>query len=161
MTLPFRRRHHDAESGHDRARMLMSDGLLVDLEPDDAAWLGRHLDGCAECGRDWKAFRADHRLLREPPRARSRSRRGTCGPGRPRPSIARPNGAARRLASRAAREQGRRAGWRAFPLGAAAGVVVLAVFIGSRFIANGSIPNTTSAPGSVVGASSRRPHRPA
>ena len=75
MTLPFRRRHHDAESGHDRARMLMSDGLLADLDPKDAAWLGRHLDGCIECGRDWKAFRADHRLLRslrdqqpEPPR---------------------------------------------------------------------------------------------
>jgi hypothetical protein len=147
MTLPFRRRHHDAESGHDRARMLMSDGLLVTLEPEDAAWLGQHLDGCAECGRDWKAFRADHRLLRslrdqqlEPPRdlwART--------------SAALDREAQRRgapAASRAAREQ-RRGGWRALPLGAAASVVVLAVFIGSRFIDQG-VPFTSAAPGSVV-----------
>jgi hypothetical protein len=148
MTLPFRRRHHDAESGHDRARMLMSDGLLVSLEPEDAAWLGRHLDGCTECGRDWKAFRADHRLLRslreappEPPRdlwART--------------SAALDREAQRRgapAASRGARVQRRRGGWRAFPLGAAASVVVLAVFIGSRFIDPG-IPTTSGAPVSQV-----------
>jgi hypothetical protein len=147
MTLPFRRRHHDAESGHDRARMLMSDGLLVTLEPDDAAWLGRHLDGCAECGRDWKAFRADHRLLQnlrdappEPPRDlwaktsaaldREAQRRGASA------------------TSRVAREQ-RRGGWRALPLGAAASVVVLAVFIGSR-IFNEGIPFTSAAPTTIV-----------
>ena len=148
MTLPFRRRHHDAESGHDRARMLMSDGLLATLEPEDAAWLGRHLNGCAECGRDWKAFRADHRLLRslrdqppEPPRelwART--------------SAALDREAHRRgapAASRAAREQGRRGGWRALPLGAAASVVVLAVFIGSRIFDPG-IPLTSAAPGTNV-----------
>jgi hypothetical protein len=149
MTLPFRRRHHDAESGHDRARMLMSDGLLASLAPEDAAWLGRHLDGCAECGRDWKAFRADHRLLRslrdqapEPPRDlwartsaaldREAQRRGTPA------------------AARAARERGRRGGWRAFPLGAAASVVVLAVFIGSRIFDGGGIPSTSAAPGTNV-----------
>lgn len=146
MTLPFRRRHHDAESGHDRARMLMSDGLLTTLAPEDAAWLGRHLDGCLECGRDWKAFRADRRLLRslrdqqpEPPRDlwartsaaldREAQRRGV------------PAG------SRAARERRRRGGWRAFPLGAAASVVVLAVFIGSRLIDRGGMPPTSVAPG--------------
>jgi hypothetical protein len=147
MTPPFRRRHHDAESGHDRARMLMSDGLLATLEPDDAAWLGRHLDGCAECRRDWKAFRADHRLLRslrdtspEPPRDlwartsaaldREAQRRGTPA------------------ASRVARQQ-RRGGWRALPLGAAASVVVLAVFIGSRLF-NEGIPLPSVAPGTNV-----------
>ena len=143
MTLPFRRRHHDAESGHDRARMLMSDGLLATLEPEDTAWLGRHLDGCVECGRDWKAFRADHRLLRrlrdqppEPPRDlwaktsaaldREAQRRGTPA------------------ASRAAREQGRRGGWRALPLGAAASVVVLAVVVGWKLIPTSEPPTSTA-----------------
>lgn len=131
MTLPFRRRHHDAESGHERARTLMSDALLTALAPEDAAWLGRHLDGCAECGRDWKAFRADRKLLRtlrdrplEPPRdlwART--------------SAALDEEANRRGAPATARAAGRRpggtgGGWRALPLGAAASVAVLAVAIG-------------------------------
>jgi hypothetical protein len=147
MTLPFRRRHHDAESGHDRARMLMSDGLLDALEQEDAAWLGRHLDGCAECGRDWKSFRADHRLLRSLRDA---------PPAPPRDLWARTSAALDReaqrrgapAASRAAREQGR-GGWRALPLGAAASVVVLAVFIGSRIFDQG-IPLASAAPGSNV-----------
>ena len=148
MTPPFRRRHHDAESGHDRARMLMSDGLLASLAPDDAAWLGRHLDSCIECGRDWKAFRADHRLLRS---LRARQ------PEPPRDLWARTSAALDREAlrrgapatGRAARKQGRRGGWRAFPLGAAASVVVLAVFIGSRLLDQG-IPLTSAAPSAIV-----------
>lgn len=129
MTLPFRRRHHDSEASHDRARMLMSDGLLVELSTEDAAWLGRHLDGCAECGRDWKAFRADRKLLRtlrtqpiEPPRDlwartaaaldREAERHGV-------PAGARARGARRG------------GGWRALPLGAISSVAVLAVVIGA------------------------------
>jgi hypothetical protein len=149
MTLPFRRRHHDAESGHDRARMLMSDGLLATLEPDDAAWLGRHLDGCAECGRDWKAFRADHRLLRslrdqqpEPPRdlwARTSAALDREAQRRGAPATA-----------RAAREHGRRGGWRALPLGAAAGALVVAVVVGTGIIVQPPTPTTSDAPGSVV-----------
>jgi WD40 repeat protein len=145
MTLPFRRRHHDAETGHDRARMLMSEGLLVSLAPDEAAWLGRHLDGCTECGRDWKAFRADHRALRslrnrpiEPPRDlwartsaaldREAQRRG--GPA----------------ADRVARREPATGGWRALPLGAAAGALVVAVVIGSQLV-TAPVPPLSSPPG--------------
>jgi hypothetical protein len=145
MTLPFRRRHHDAEAGHDRARVLMSEGLLLTLPDDDAAWLARHLDGCAECGRDWKAYRADHRALRSlrnqplvPPRDlwartsaaldREAQRRG--GPA----------------ADRAARRQPTRSPWRALPLGAAAGALVVAVVIGSQLVI-GPRPASSGAPG--------------
>jgi hypothetical protein len=146
MTLPFRRRHHDAETGHDRARMLMSEALLLALAPDDAAWLARHLDGCTECGRDWKAFRADHRALRslrnqpiEPPRDlwartsaaldREAQRRGASAAGR------------------VARRQATPRGWRALPLGAVAGALIVAVFIGSRLVVSPTAP-ASSAPGS-------------
>jgi hypothetical protein len=146
VTLPFRRRHHDDEAGHDRARTLMSDGLLVTLPPEDAAWLGRHLDGCTDCGRDWKAFRADHRQLRalrdqplEPPRDlwartsaaldREARRRGVAG------------------SSRSARGQRRGAGWRALPLGAAAGAIVIAAVIGTRSITD--IPPSSTAAASA------------
>lgn len=148
MTLPFRRRYNDSEAGHDRARTLMSDGLLVTLEPDDAAWLSRHLDGCAECGRDWKAFRADRKLLRtlrdqppEPPRdlwART--------------SAALDREAQRRgspAASRDGREPGHRGGWRALPLGATASIVVLAVLVGSQLIPRSQVTQST-APGTNV-----------
>jgi hypothetical protein len=148
MTLPFRRRHHDAESGHDRARMLMSDGLLATLEPDDAAWLGRHLDGCVECGRDWKAFRADHRLLQglrdttpEPPRdlwARTSAALDREAEKRGAPA-----------ASRATREQGRGRGWRALPLGAGASVLVLAVVIGAQLIRTSPVPPASTAGGTL------------
>lgn len=145
MTLPFRRRHHDAEAGHDRARMLMSEGLLVQLTPDDAAWLGRHLDGCAECGRDWKAFRADRKLLRtlrsqppEPPRdlwAKT--------------SAALDREARRRGGPAGQRTAGRSAGLRALPLGAIASVAVLAVVIGTTLWPRPSLPPTATAQGTL------------
>src|SRR6185295_19916908 len=75
MTLPFRRRHNDAEATHDRARALSSTRLLESLDADDEAWLNRHLDACSECRREDEAFAADRQLLRslrdkpiEPPR---------------------------------------------------------------------------------------------
>lgn len=148
MTLPFRRRHNDSEAGHDRARTLMSDGLLVTLEPDDATWLTRHLDGCAECGRDWKAFRADRKLLRalrdqppEPPR--DLWARTSAALDREAQRHGAPTG------SRDARDQGRRGGWRALPLGAAASVVVLAVLIGSILIPRDGGPPRSSAQGTL------------
>jgi hypothetical protein len=74
MTLPFRGRHHE-ESTHDRAHALLSTELTEQLPEDDAAWLSRHLDDCAECRRDRDAFSADHDLMQtlrttspEPPR---------------------------------------------------------------------------------------------
>ncbi len=149
MTLPFRRRHHDAETGHDRARMLMSEGLLVTLAPDDATWLARHLDGCAECGRDWKAFRADHRLLRA---AREQP------PEPPRDLWARTSAALDREAQRrgrpagapAAGRQPARSAWRALPLGAIAGALVVAVLVGSRMFDGQVLPPASAAPGTNV-----------
>jgi len=75
MTLPFRRRHHDDETAHDRARALWSTAMLEPLEPSDSTWLSTHLDGCAECRLEHEAYLADRVLLRslrdsppEPPR---------------------------------------------------------------------------------------------
>src|SRR5215211_3317096 len=63
MTLPFRGRHHDQESTHDRARALVSSELLQQLGNDDGTWLARHLEACEECRRDRDGFKADHELL--------------------------------------------------------------------------------------------------
>jgi len=75
MTLPFRRRHHDDETAHDRARALWSTAMLEPLGPDESTWLSTHLDGCAECRLEHEAYLADRVLLRglrdsppEPPR---------------------------------------------------------------------------------------------
>ena len=75
MTLPFRRRHNDAEASHDRARSLIASGFLEPLESGDAAWLEGHLTGCLECRTDAAAYEDDRQLLRtlrdrreEPPR---------------------------------------------------------------------------------------------
>ena len=75
MTLPFRRRHHDHEVSHDRARAIVATGFLEPTEPADEAWLETHLAGCSECRADVDAYHADRALLRglrdqvhEPPR---------------------------------------------------------------------------------------------
>jgi hypothetical protein len=75
MTLPFRRRHHDNESAHDRARTLVGAEMLEPLTDVDAAWLAGHLASCPECRVDRDAYLADRSLLRtlretppEPPR---------------------------------------------------------------------------------------------
>src|SRR5438270_13960 len=39
MSLPFRRRHHDDETAHDRARTLWSTAMLEALDASDAGWL--------------------------------------------------------------------------------------------------------------------------
>jgi len=75
MTLPFRRRHHDDESAHDRARATWSHGMLEPIAPADVAWLESHVAGCGECRVEREAFLEDRQLLRslrdqppEPPR---------------------------------------------------------------------------------------------
>src|SRR4051794_33076357 len=75
MTLPFRRRHHDDDASHDRARALISDELDGPLDERGAAWLGSHLERCPDCRGDRDAYAADRALLRtlrtappEPPR---------------------------------------------------------------------------------------------
>lgn len=75
MTLPFRRRHNDAEASHDRARALIANGFTSPNEPTDETWLETHVAGCAECAADFAAYSSDRELLRalrdqapEPPR---------------------------------------------------------------------------------------------
>lgn len=75
MTLPFRRRHHDDEASHDRARALFSAGFLGPLSEADEGWLQRHLERCPECRAERAAYETDRQLLRslrdrtpEPPR---------------------------------------------------------------------------------------------
>jgi len=126
MTLPFRRRHNDAEATHDRARALSSRRLLETLDADSDAWLNRHLDACTECRREDDAFAADRALLRslrdkpiEPPRdlwAKTAAALDAASAGRsPAPATRRPI-------------------WARVPLGAAAGVMVLLVVFGTVFL---------------------------
>jgi hypothetical protein len=75
MTLPFRRRHHDDESAHDRARATWSHAMLEPIDPAEESWLDVHLAGCGECRLEREAFLEDRQLLRslrdhapEPPR---------------------------------------------------------------------------------------------
>ena len=64
MTLPFRRRHHDDEAWHDRARALFSAGYLGPISEADQAWLDDHLGRCPYCRADREAYDADQALLR-------------------------------------------------------------------------------------------------
>jgi hypothetical protein len=138
MTLPFRRRHHDAESTHDRARELTSQQLLETLNVDDATWLARHIDACTECRREHDAFAADRELLRslrdkpiEPPRdlwARTSAALDRESGKRHSPAA----GIDRR--SPAGRERGTRAPWFGLPTGAAAGVLILLVVVGTALL---------------------------
>jgi hypothetical protein len=133
VTLPFRRRHNDAEATHDRARALSSRRLLEPLDADDAAWLNRHLDACTECRRDDQAYAADHDLLRslrdvtiEPPRdlwARTSAALDQAAGKRPQPARSGPG----------------RAAWPGFPVRAAAGVFALLVVIGAALLP-GALP---------------------
>jgi hypothetical protein len=151
MTLPFRRRHHDDESSHDRARATWSHGMLEPIDPADEAWLDIHVAGCGECRVEREAFLEDRQLLRslrdqplEPPRdlwARTaaaieqesarRSRHGVL-PGFP-----------HRFIPRRAR----------LPLGAMAGVLVAIVVLATSLAPRG-IPLSPGATGSAVAIAS-------
>ena len=142
MTLPFRGRHHDAESGHDRARSLTSAGMVEPLRDDEAAWLAAHLDTCAECRGEHEAWEADRRVLRslreqpvEPPRdlwARTSA------------EIDRESRGSRRR--RAVATSGRAAGrdlWQGLPLGAAAGALVVLIVVGTSIFTTPQVPTDT------------------
>ena len=155
MTLPFRRRHHDDEATHDRARALTSREMLEPLGEDDTTWLARHLDGCGECRSDREAYLGDRELLRslrdrspEPPRdlwartsaaldreARNRSRRGA---------------GARARGARADRRGAGFGGWQGLPLGAAAGVLIMLVVIGASIVPPVVPPAQTAGASAVV-----------
>lgn len=133
MTLPFRRRHHDAEDTHDRARALTSRGFLEPLDANEESWLVHHREACAECRLEHDAFAADRELLRslrdkpiEPPRdlwARTAAALDREAGRRP-------------LASTGSGERGRPEwpSWRRIPLGAAAGALILLVVLGSAIL---------------------------
>ncbi|HET7182714.1 MAG TPA: hypothetical protein VFI15_10820 [Candidatus Limnocylindrales bacterium] len=135
MTTPFRRRHHDDESAHDRARALTATEMLEPLDEIQTVWLAGHLEGCAECRNDREAYLADRALLRslrdatpEPPRdlrartmaaldreSLARSKRGRAAgrtAGRPLSSHRRPQ----------------------LPFGAAAGALIVLVVVGATFL---------------------------
>ena len=142
MTLPFRRRHNDAEDTHDRARALSSRRFLESLDADEEAWLTHHLDACTECRREDEAFAADRELLRslrdkpiEPPRdlwARTAAALDIAATRRSLP-----------VAST------RRVNWRSVPVGAAAGVAVLLVAVLSALLPN-VLPQSAHASGAPV-----------
>jgi hypothetical protein len=155
MTLPFRRRHHDDESAHDRARALTSREMLEPLDPAEASWLAGHLDDCAECRQDREAYLADRELLRSlrdttpvPPRdlwARTSAALDREARNRP----------ARAGGARARDTSGRRA-WRGFPIAPAAAFLVVLVVIGASIVPR-SIhpqpgPGDTQAAAASVGA---------
>jgi hypothetical protein len=136
MTLPFRGRHHDQESTHDRARALISSQLLEPLAEDESTWLRRHLEACAECTRNREAFAADQSLLRalrettpQPPRdlwARTAAAIDREAPSR------------RRGPAGAAARPSRRPLWTGLPLGATAGALLVLVVVVSSL--RGPVP---------------------
>lgn len=153
MTLPFRRRHHDHEASHDRARAIVARGFFEAIEPADAAWLEAHLAGCGECRVELDAYRADREMLRalradapEPPRdlwARTAA------------SIERESG----RHGHAGRPATKRTGIGRVPLGVLSGVLVVLVVVGtSLFPRAGTIPVLqTEPPGSDVPATPPQP----
>src|SRR5439155_9506430 len=138
MTLPLRRRHHDDEGSHDRARALSSSQLVEALDPDETAWLAHHLESCSECRSEQEAFSADRDLLRslrdepiEPPRdlwART--------------SAALDREAGKRVPTDARADRGSparglgviRTPWPRLPVGAVAGVLILFVVLGTALL---------------------------
>jgi anti-sigma factor RsiW len=67
------RASRDSELLHERARMLASEAIDMELEPADSAWLAQHLEGCDDCrtiAADYVALRNELRSLAvpEPPR---------------------------------------------------------------------------------------------
>lgn len=144
MTLPFRRRHHDDESSHDRARALTSAEMVEPLDAVEASWLARHLESCGECRQERDAFLADRALLRG---LRERT------PEPPRDLWARTSAALEREAgARRGRGLGAVPGKRArgLPFGAAAGALIVMVVIGASIIRPVALPNETPT-GSFVG----------
>ncbi|MES2211106.1 MAG: hypothetical protein V4515_13150 [Chloroflexota bacterium] len=147
MTLPFRRRHNDAEASHDRARALIATGFTQAVEPADAAWLDTHLAGCPECVADAAAYAADRELLRA---LRDQA------PEPPRDLWARTAAAIEQEHSR--RDRGTRAlrtprGWRVgrVPMGVASGLVVIIVVLSVSLAPRGLPLNPTGPAGGNVG----------
>ena len=137
MTLPFRRRHNDAEDTHVRARSLTSRSFLERLDTEEQAWLASHLEACTECRREREEFAADRELLRtlrdvpiEPPRdlwARTSAALDQAAAKRPLLT-------ARSGPQAAPRGRAGWGAWRGRPVGAAAGVLILVVVLGATLL---------------------------
>ncbi|MCI0582676.1 MAG: hypothetical protein L0227_07245 [Chloroflexi bacterium] len=132
MTLPFRRRHNDAEASHDRARSIIATGFVEPTDPADDAWLEAHLEGCADCLAELHGYAEDRELLRA---MRSSS------PEPPRDLWARTAAAIEREGrhDRATRRDPRRRAGRTgprtlrLPLGVLSGVLVVLVVVATSF----------------------------
>ncbi|HEY2916113.1 MAG TPA: zf-HC2 domain-containing protein, partial [Candidatus Limnocylindrales bacterium] len=152
MTLPFRRRHHDDEAPHDRARALISAGFLGPVSEADEGWLEGHLERCPECRADRAGYLADRSLLqslRQSP------------PSPPRDLWARTAAAIERESSHSRRSLlGRAIGPkpRGIPLGPLAGVVVAAVVLVVALLPPGTTiaPSRTATPPVVAQATPGR-----
>jgi len=142
MTLPFRRRHNDHETSHDRARALIATGYLQPNEPVDADWLEAHLAGCLECRNDHAAYGADRELLRA---LREQA------PEPPRDLWARTAAAIELEAGRRTRNQRRGRpprSWRIghLPAGVASGLLVVLVVVGASLVPRGGVQLGPTAP---------------
>ncbi|HSO30227.1 MAG TPA: hypothetical protein VLS28_10010, partial [Candidatus Sulfomarinibacteraceae bacterium] len=146
MTLPFRRRHHDDEASHDRARAIVATGFIEPTEPSDEAWLEGHLAGCGECRVEMEAYRTDRALLRG---------LADVAPEPPRDLWARTAASIEQEAAR--RHRGTRlaaAGPRLarLPLGVVAGVLVVLVVIGTSIMPKTGFPIGPDGAGSDAAA---------
>ncbi len=159
MTLPFRRRHNDAEASHDRARAITAMAFTEPAEPADAVWLEAHLTGCVECRTEAEAYAADHELLLEaraqapePPRdlwARTAAAIERESGRREVPSSAAASGSTPGTGGRSLGLRDRRV-----PLGAISGLIVVVVVVGASLWPKGLNPLVTDPQGSDVVAGS-------
>lgn len=137
MTLPFRRRHHDDEASHDRARALVSDGFAGPLAEGDATWLEDHLGRCPECRAEREGYLADRALVRglrdrlpEPPRDLW-ARTAAAIEAEARPARGPLAGLGQLLPA---------AGPRRIPLGVIAGALVVLVVVGTALLPRARVP---------------------
>ncbi len=141
MTVPFRRRRTDrGSSPHERAQARIAERLDLALEPDESAWLERHLADCAGCRSVADAYAADRAELRS-------LRRQSIDP--PRDLWARTSAAIEREArvTDPARRTPllRRSRPSALPLGAVAGLMVVAVVFGATLLSGRPVPSVSPA----------------
>ena len=146
MTFRWRRRPDDWASAHDRARALAAVQVDEPLDTTDQTWLDGHLSGCASCAAVAAAYVAQ--------RAEIQSLRRD-GPEPPRDLWARTAAAIEREATVHGRETAARRRHPApVPLGAIAGVLVIAVVIGASLLSRpiSPIPSVASpSPAVTVG----------
>src|SRR5688572_30381593 len=124
MTASWRPRPDRGSPPHDRAGALLVERLDGPLEPDEATWLADHLAGCRACWALSEAFEADRAELQS-------LRRQPVDP--PRDLWARTAAALEQEARSGSRRAPRRRPSPA-PVGAAAGLLVVAVVIGASML---------------------------